>query len=198
MAEQANTEQAGVERAGAGQSSTPQVRRGRPHADEMRLMRIIMWSGAVLVVVALVAFALTAGVTHISKRAPRLPKQRLTGPPVTLASLKGEPALILFWASWCGECGKEAAAVRRFASSPAGRGRIVGVDWGDHAKAARRFLRQNDWTFTNLRDKSGQIGLSYGLTKLPALFVIDSHSNIVKAISGAQSEQQLRAALLSK
>lgn len=213
MSEKANVSEPGVHEtdaagrgAGAQEASGAQrdaqrqaaLQRDVAMASGMRVLRLLMWSGALVAVAAIVAFVLTGGVSHASKRAPALPKRRLTGPPATLASLKGEPALILFWASWCGGCRKEAAAVRSFAASPVGKGRIVGVDWGDHVKDARRFLRRNRWSFTNLRDKSGEVGLSYGLTKLPALFVIDSKGNISKAISGAQTQRQLRAALLSK
>src|SRR5947207_2970687 len=70
-----------------------------------------------------------------NRRAPALPRERLGGSPVTLAQLlegaRGRPALVVFWASWCEPCLREAPALERFYRGPTGRGRIVGVDWSD-------------------------------------------------------------------
>lgn len=189
MSEQAQTESKGIE-------GEPPA--GQWGGGDMRLMKVLMWSGAVVAVVAVIAFAFSRGVHEGVRRAPALPKQTLTGPRVTLASLHGEPALVLFWASWCGACRREASAVQRFSESSAGKGRIVGVDWGDHVSAAKAFIRRHHWSFSNLRDRSGQIGLSYGLAKLPALFLVDSEGHVVKAVSGAQSEQSLARLLASQ
>lgn len=166
-------------------------------SPEMRLVRTIAWVGAAVAAIAIVAFAVTRGLSTSYRVAPALPKQRLAGPRVTLASLRGKPALVLFWASWCVQCGQEAQAVRSFAQSPAGAGRIVGVDWSDRPRAAMRFLRDHNWTFSNLRDVTSEVGLRYGLTELPALFVIDAHGRIVKALSGTQTQHSLERALRS-
>jgi cytochrome c biogenesis protein CcmG, thiol:disulfide interchange protein DsbE len=163
----------------------------------MRLIRTLAWIGAVVAAIAVIAFAIIRGISSNSRVAPALPHQRLAGPPVTIRSLHGRPALVLFWASWCPQCQQEAQAVRSFAASQAGAGRIVGVDWADKRHAARAFLRRHHWTFSNLRDQTGEVGLSYGLTKLPALFVIDRHGNIVKALSGRQTLIGLQQALRS-
>lgn len=167
-------------------------------AAQMRLLRTLAWIGAAVAAVAVIAFAIVRGISSNTRVAPALPHQRLAGPPVTIRSLHGKPALVLFWASWCSQCQHEAQAVRSFAASSAGTGRIVGVDWADKRHAARAFLRSHHWTFSNLRDQTGEVGLSYGLTKLPALFVIDRHGDIVKALSGTQTliglEQALRSA----
>ena len=34
----------------------------------------------------------------------------------------GRPALVVFWASWCEPCAREAPALERFSLSPFGRG----------------------------------------------------------------------------
>lgn len=164
----------------------------------MRLLRRLMWLGVAVAVVAVAAFAITRGVSHGSKVAPQLPKQRLYGPRVTISSLRGEPALVLFWASWCKPCRREAEAVRRLSESSVGKGRIVGVDWGDPRGQALAFLRRHHWRFSNLRDPKGSFGLSYGVSShLPSLFVIDGSGHIRKALVGAHTEREMRDALLS-
>jgi cytochrome c biogenesis protein CcmG, thiol:disulfide interchange protein DsbE len=172
------------------------VAAGGHDARQMRVARALAWGAAALAVAAAVAFAIVSGVSH-RRPAPPLPRHRLTGPRVSIASLRGRPALVLFWASWCRQCGEEASAVRSFAQSPAGEGRIVGVDWADGRRAARAFLRRHRWSFANVRDATSEVGLSYGVTRLPALFVIDGHGDIYRALSGMQTRRGLEAALRS-
>ncbi len=166
-------------------------------ADQMRLLRTLAWAGALLAALAVIAFAVTRGISQAPRAAPALPRQRLAGPRVSVASLRGRPSLVLFWASWCSQCRQEAQAVRSFAASPAGAGRIVGVDWADRRSAAKAFLARHRWTFSNVRDTTGEVGLSYGLAKLPALFVLDAHGRISKALSGIQTQGSLERALRS-
>src|SRR5947208_1642979 len=76
-------------------------------------------------VAALAAAVLITGTRGAVRRlAPPLPRQVLTPPPVTLASLRGKPALINFWASWCHPCQEEAPRLQRFAAGLGGRGRL--------------------------------------------------------------------------
>jgi cytochrome c biogenesis protein CcmG/thiol:disulfide interchange protein DsbE len=85
--------------------------------------------------------------------------------------------------------------VERFARSPAGRGRVVGVDWSDEAQSARRFIARNRWSFSNLRDGEGSVGLEYGLRGLPTTFVIGTDGKIEKTLIGPQTERTLSQAL---
>jgi thiol-disulfide isomerase/thioredoxin len=94
-----------------------------------------------------IGLAVTVAAFVIAGRAPRmvpapaLPSRAIDGSGVSIASLRGHPVLINFFASWCDPCQQEAPALARFASSPAGRGHIVGVDTGDTSvKDARAFV----------------------------------------------------------
>jgi cytochrome c biogenesis protein CcmG, thiol:disulfide interchange protein DsbE len=165
-------------------------------ARRLRVLAVTLVVAAALAVAAV--FGLKPHATT-GRRAPALPRETLEGGHVTLASLlagaHGKPALVVFWASWCGPCAQEAPALERFSKSAVGRGRIVGVDWSDARSGAVQFLRQHAWTFPNLRDAEGLVGNSYGLTGLPTTFVIASNGRIRAALRGPQSEGSLTKAL---
>ena len=155
-----------------------------------------------LLVAALVAGALagvelltSGGGSHAQRAAPALPSSVLTPPRATTASLRGRPALINFWASWCGPCTKEAPELARLSRELRGHGRLVGVDWNDGLSGARAFIRKHGWTFPNLRDADGTVGNRYGLSGLPNTFVLDRDGRIVQVLRGPQTVAAFERAL---
>jgi thiol-disulfide isomerase/thioredoxin len=161
--------------------------------------RLLAWAvSGVLLALVLVLGLSGKGASH-GRLAPALPREPLSGIPVTLATLRaaagGRATLVVFWASWCEACRHEAPAVERFARSPAGRGRLVGVDWSDEAASARRFIAKYRWSFSNLRDGEGTVGFAYGLRYLPTTFVVGADGRVEKTLLGPQTEQTLGHAL---
>ncbi len=166
----------------------------------MRPSRVLAWllSAAVLVVLLVLGLGSSHSVS-LGRPAPALPTERLSGPPVTLRSLLrrgGGAALVTFWASWCGPCSSEAPALESFATSAAGRGRLVGVDWNDPVLSnARAFVRHHSWTFPTLRDPEGTVGERYRLAGLPTTFAIDAAGRIREVLRGPQDVASLQRAL---
>jgi cytochrome c biogenesis protein CcmG, thiol:disulfide interchange protein DsbE len=130
------------------------------------------------------------------KPAPALPSTALRPPAVTLAQLRGHPALINFWASWCHPCVKEAPQLQRFAAQEHGL-QLVSVDTGDNASDARSFIRRYGWTFPVLRDPNNTVGDRYGIAGLPTTFVLNGRGQIVARLVGPQTSAELERALRS-
>jgi thiol-disulfide isomerase/thioredoxin len=166
-----------------------------------RRQRLLLWT--LVGLAAIVAFAVLglAGEHSASagRQAPALARERLAGPPVTLPGLlagaHGRSVLVVFWASWCTPCTREAPALEQLARSPLGRGRIAGVDWSDELSGARRYLGRYSWTFPNVRDADGTVGNAYRITGLPTSFIIDAHGRIRDVLRGPHSEEDFRRAL---
>lgn len=151
-------------------------------------------------IAALAVFGLSSsGGSGQGRTAPQLPREHLAGAPVTLASLHqsahGRPALVVFWASWCGPCTDEAPALERFSRSAQGQGRIVGVDWSDARSGATAFIHRYGWTFPNVRDANGTVGNEYEIGNLPTTFVLDGKGHIRRTLHGPQTETTLSQAL---
>lgn len=161
--------------------------------------RLVTHRVALRIVVATLALAglaagLLTGAGGARTAAPPLPRAVLSGHAVTVAQLRGHPAAIVFWASWCNDCHAEAAAVERFARSTAGRDRVIGVDYTDGGNW-RAFLRRYGWSFPVLADRSGAVGASFGLHDLPATVILDPSGRIVSVSNEVQTAAGLRQAL---
>ncbi len=157
----------------------------------MRLARAGLLAGAA-------AAALAIGLrdrTTPPRPAPPLPHQVLRGPGVTLASLRGRPVLVNFWAAWCVPCRREAPVLAAFARSETGRGHLVGVDTGDDAGAAGRFVARYRWSFPVLRDPASATAVDYRVGGLPTTFALDARGRIVAELAGAQTATALDRAL---
>jgi cytochrome c biogenesis protein CcmG, thiol:disulfide interchange protein DsbE len=158
---------------------------------------LIVWGGVAVAVVALLLFGLAGSKTSTGRAAPALPTDRLSGAAVSLGSLRGRPALVVFWASWCTGCEQEAAALERFARGLHGRATLVGVNWSDPSLAnARAFLKRYGWTFPNLRDPEETSGQQYGVTGLPTAYAIDRSGRIRDTLRGPQTQTSLAHALV--
>ena len=146
----------------------------------------------------MIAVVLLSGTSNrfgTGRHAPPLPTRVLVPPQMTLASLRGKPAAINFWASWCEPCRKEAPDLERVAHALHGQANLVGVDWTDGTPAGRAFLRQNHLTYPNLIDAAGTAGQDYGLNGLPTTFILDAQGKITEVLRGPQTADTLLRAL---
>jgi peroxiredoxin len=152
---------------------------------------------AVALAVGIGAELVSGSADQGARAAPPLPSQALQAPAVSLAGLRGKPALVAYFASWCGPCAEDAATLRQVAASVGGRARVVAVDWDDEAAAARAFVHRHHWPFTVLADPTGSAGESYGIVGLPTSFVLDPEGRIVATLRGPQPAALVRRDLLA-
>jgi peroxiredoxin len=151
----------------------------------------------VIAAVVIAELASGGGTKQVGRAAPPLPTKALRPPGTSLAKLRGKPALVDFFASWCDPCAEEAPTLRALSESLGAKATVVAVDWDDAGGPARAFVRKHGWTFPVLADTSGSVGESYGVTTgLPTSFVLDPEGRIVARFLGPQSEATLRKALL--
>jgi cytochrome c biogenesis protein CcmG, thiol:disulfide interchange protein DsbE len=146
-------------------------------------------------VIGLVVLELATSGGDDPATAPPLPAAVLVPPKVTVDSLRGKPAVVNFWASWCEPCREEAPHLQRFYERNRERVGLVGVSYTDNAAGARRFIRKYGWTFPNLSDPEGLAGSEYDLVGLPVTVILDSDGQIAQRLSGPQTEAKLDAAV---
>jgi cytochrome c biogenesis protein CcmG, thiol:disulfide interchange protein DsbE len=118
--------------------------------------------------------------------APAFTLNRLEGSgTVSLAAYRGKPVVLNFWASWCEPCKSEAPVLERDWTSYRNRGVVfLGVDYHDLASDARRFVSAHALTFTMLKDGSGKVTGSYGISQVPETYVLDRQGRVVAHLAG--------------
>jgi peroxiredoxin len=183
--------------------------------DASRRARLAVIAACVGIFAAVLAYAISPSIRHSinhavsravhrvlriaePKAAPALPLEVLVPPRVTLHTLRGHPAAVTFWSAACAACRARARDVELFATGAIGRGRVVGINYGDSVHSALAFIHRHHWTFTNLRDAGGRAGRQYGIksaANLPVTYVLDSSGHIVRTVRGARSQAQLQSAL---
>jgi cytochrome c biogenesis protein CcmG/thiol:disulfide interchange protein DsbE len=117
----------------------------------------------------------------IGTRAPVFSASRMDGGgSFNLASLRGKPVVLNFWASWCPPCKSEAATLEKQWQQYRKQGVVfVGVDYHDVTGDARTFLAHHGVTYTTVLDGSGMIGDRYGLTGLPETYFVNRQGRLV-------------------
>jgi cytochrome c biogenesis protein CcmG/thiol:disulfide interchange protein DsbE len=152
-------------------------------------MRTLKLTGQVVALAAVAGLLglLVWRLTHQSKPpkiggpAPAFSLRRLdTNGTLALASLRGKPVVLNFWASWCVPCKGEAKMLEDAWQRYRSQGVVfVGIDWHDVKSDARRFLDHHGVTYPTVLDGSGSITDRYGVVGVPETYFIDRRGRLV-------------------
>ncbi|MGC2617808.1 MAG: TlpA disulfide reductase family protein [Acidobacteriaceae bacterium] len=139
------------------------------------------------------------------KQARNFTLEDLHGQKVSLASFKGRPLVVDFWATWCGPCKIEIPWFEKLHDQYAGQGlEILGVSSDDLDKGdpAKLFTEKRD-----ISDFATKMGMNYpvlidadsiadqwgGLDALPTTFFIDRNGKIVASTVGLAPRDEIEA-----
>ena len=141
----------------------------------------------------------------LGKPAPNFELVDLNGKKVSLASFKGRPVLVNFWATWCGPCKYEIPWLTTLRTKYSGQGfEILGVssdalDSAEKARAAEEkaaIAKAADKLHINYPVLIGGDTITQrygGIDLLPQSFYIDKTGKIVAVITGAGSKDEAEA-----
>lgn len=137
------------------------------------------------------------------KPAPPFTLQDLEGNEVSLEDYRGKVVVLDFWATWCAPCIKSFPAMQmvidRYKEDPDVAFFFINT-WEqreDPAEFVRQFMEKRGFDFSVLIDKKDPVSKrnpvveSYGVSGIPATFVIDSNGNIKYKLSGFQGGDDL-------
>jgi cytochrome c biogenesis protein CcmG/thiol:disulfide interchange protein DsbE len=132
------------------------------------------------------ASTVIVGSPLIGKPAPALAGTTLGGTAFDLASQKGSPVLVNFWASWCGPCREEFPLLEAAAKRHAGAGLVVvGALYKDDPEPALAFAAEQGATWPTVTDPERSIGAAWKVLGPPQTFFID-REGIIRAVQVGQ------------
>ena len=165
-----------------------------PTALRARIARGLLAAG--------VALALALVVAGFAFADPEAPDRPLAAPfeltsidgETTIRSddLRGQPAVLNAWASWCPPCREEAPMLERVSKDLAGDGvQFIGIVSDDTAEAAADYATEAGLDFPHALD-DGSFDRGYVVQVLPTTYVLDAEGRLVATHAGPISEARLR------
>lgn len=146
----------------------------------------------------MVLLVVLAAERFLTRDAARGPAPPLTatlhdGRAFDLASLRGRPALVYFWAPWCPSC----AALRGTLDGLARDGQpmvSVAMQSGGAATLSA-YLAEHRLAWAVIDDADGTLSRAWGARAIPAVYVLDGDGRIRFVTRGLTSAWGLRARL---
>ncbi|MEO5657509.1 MAG: TlpA disulfide reductase family protein [Nitrospiria bacterium] len=111
----------------------------------------------------------------------------LDGKTITKASLKGQPTLLMFWASWCGTCQQELPNVKALYEQYKAKGlQAVAIGFQDEEADIREYVQahQSTFVFPAAYDTRNQISTLFKVRGTPTFVVLDAQGRIALVHTG--------------
>jgi thiol-disulfide isomerase/thioredoxin len=114
------------------------------------------------------------------------------GRTIALASYRGTPVVVNFFASWCLFCVAEMPEFEKAHAALGGKVAFLGVAMQDDAEAARKLAARTGVTYALVEDPTGEAFEQLGGRGMPTTLFIDAQGRVVENVTGPLSERAIR------
>lgn len=135
--------------------------------------------------------------TEIGNQVPTFQLNTLDGKKFSFPTDSKKPAVLYFWASWCGYCQQEAPDLVALEKKYKGKVEFYGVNTTkrDDVEAANDYVQNYKIDFPTFLDMEGKVVKQYKLQGTPTSFFIDANGVIVDRHIGAAGKKLLEESL---
>jgi cytochrome c biogenesis protein CcmG, thiol:disulfide interchange protein DsbE len=111
---------------------------------------------------------------QVGNSAPDFQLPKVHGGTVSLAELRGKPAVIVFWAAWCSSCKEEAPRINALAAQYGRKGvRVLGINVKDSAAGAEVGVKEFGIRYPVARDPDARVARAYNVRGTPTVIFLD-------------------------
>ena len=116
----------------------------------------------------------------------------MDGTAFSIAEFSGRPVLFHFWATWCPICNLQKNSIQSISEDYP----VISIaSWSENEAEVLAYMQEEELTFPVLLDNSGKLAQSFGLTGVPASFILDPSGEITFVETGYSTELGLRLRL---
>ncbi len=117
--------------------------------------------------------------TAIGDTAPNFQLASIGGAPISLADLRGQPAVLVFWTAWCPVCKEEAPQFNQLAAHYEPRGvRVLGINIQDSLARTESGIKDFGIRYAVVRDADASVARLYKVTGTPTIVILDRQSTV--------------------
>ena len=124
----------------------------------------------------------------VNSTAPVFELVTFRGEAYSNASLKGRPALLIFWAPWCNVCQRELPLLGEFyrRDKPA-QLQLISIGFADTRTNVAQFVKERPGTFVfpSAYDEDRWVARAFKVNATPTYVLMDAHGSIVLIHRGA-------------
>lgn len=134
---------------------------------------------------------------NVGERPPNFRLPDVQGRMVELASFRGKPIVLNFFASWCGPCKAETPLLVHYAKLYRGKIVFLGVDLlasEPDRTAIDRFVAAYHIPYPVLLDATGQVAVTYMVASIPVTYVINQQG-VIQAVYRQRLDSSFGAVL---
>lgn len=113
------------------------------------------------------------------------------GEAVPLASLRGQPVIVNFFASYCPPCIREMPALEAAYQAVGDQVTFLGLAMQDRPEEAQALVERTGVTYRIGQDPDGSVITALGGIVLPTTVLLDAEGDVVASHAGELSEEQL-------
>lgn len=116
---------------------------------------------------------------NVNDAAPEFQLQQENGQTISLADLRGHPAVIIFWTSWCPICKAEAPEFNRLMRRHRASGiRVLGINIQESEKRTRAGIKDFGIRYPVARDGDASMARRYQVSATPTVIFLDAEGVI--------------------
>jgi cytochrome c biogenesis protein CcmG/thiol:disulfide interchange protein DsbE len=129
----------------------------------------------------------------IGKPAPEFALKAVgSGQMIDIASLRGKPVVLNFWATWCVPCYQEHPVLVQNAQMIPNV-QFIGVVFNDTEDKINAFLRERGSAYPTLLDEQGKTAIEYGVGGVPETYFLNRQGVIVAKFTGPMTTEILQS-----